>query len=283
MTDPGTVRDKAMGGLYTALSFQPFSRLMGRTAALRVPRPLLKSMVRAYCRWFNVDMSDVLYEDWHSFNDFFTRRLKPESRPVDPDPNVIVSPADGIAQSTGTIKQDTALQVKGMSYSVSELLGDPDQARRFEGGTFYTVYLRPADYHRVHAPVTCRIVSARHIPGRLFSVNPKVTRYCNNLLSRNERVILTLETKQFGEMVLAMVGATGVGGIEVHGFPEINERTRNQPGFFAPRVPMPRKKGAEIGMFNMGSTVVLFTSAKLHRTGPQIGSEIHLGQAILKH
>lgn len=269
-------------GFYTATSFNEFSRIMGRIAGLHLPGPLMRAVIDAYCRYFNVDLSDVKVEDWKSLNDFFTRHLLPGARPVDLSTDTMVSPADGTIQSLGMVKEDTALQVKGISYRVSELLGNRQDAKKFDNGFFYTVYLSPADYHRVHSPVDGSIVSARYIPGRLFSVNPRVGKYCDNFLVRNERVVITIDTDVFGKVVVVMVGAAGVGSIEVFGFPEIVTDNGKKTEFFMRKSPINIKKGQEIGVFNMGSTVVVFATANTEYIGNTIGKPVRYGEVFLR-
>jgi len=281
MINKTTIVNNLLKGLYTATSFNAFSRTMGRLAGLRLPGPIIKKVIDAYCMYFNIDLSDVEIEDWQSINAFFTRRLRVGTRPIDPNPQIIVSPADGTIQSFGIITKDTALQVKDISYSVSQLLGDHQQAERFDKGIFYTVYLSPADYHRVHSPVAGRIISARYIPGRLFSVNPKVGKYCNNFLTRNERVVLTIDTVS-GEVAVVMVGATGVGSIDISGFPEISTDKGKKTNLYLRKPGISIKKGREIGVFNMGSTVVVFTHRNTEYIGNEIGRPVRYGEAFLR-
>ena len=282
MIENAKIINKILTGFYTATSFNEFSRMMGRIAGLRLPGPVMKAVIAAYRGYFNIDLSDVEIKEWDSMNAFFTRHLRPGTRPVDQNPGVMVSPADGSIQSFGIVTNGVALQVKGIAYQVGELLGDKKQARGFENGSFCTIYLSPADYHRVHSPVDGRILSARYIPGRLFSVNPKVGKYCDNFLTRNERVVLTIDTDTFGEVVLVMVGAAGVGSMDITAFPEISTDKGEKPNFFTRKPPVEVKKGEEAGVFNMGSTVVVFSHANTEYIGNAIGESIRYGQALLR-
>ena len=274
--------DKVFKAFYTATSFNAFSKLMGKAASMPMPPPLLNTVIKAYSAFFNVDMSEVEPAKWHSINDFFTRRLKKGARPIAQGPGVLVSPADGTVQAVGRVESGQALQVKGLYYRVSELVGDPDEGAKFEGGMYYTVYLSPGDYHRVHSPVDGRIVSVRYIPGRLFSVNPKVTRYCDNYLTLNERVVMHFETQDMGRIAAVMVGAAGVGNMEITDFPQIVTDSGQQAVKIVPPHPVERKKGQEIGVFNMGSTVVVLTSKPMDYVGPDVGTPIRYGRAVLK-
>jgi hypothetical protein len=147
--------------------------MVGQLSRVEAPQAMLDVAMRAYCRAYDVDLSEceVPAEGFASFDAFFTRKLKPGVRPIDADPDVIVCPADGRVEDLGPIERGARLTVKGKSYSVVELLDDADATAELEGGSFAIVYLSPRDYHRVHAPVTGPVAAVRHVPGTLFPVN----------------------------------------------------------------------------------------------------------------
>lgn len=178
------------------------SRAMGLLADSRAPE-IKNAMISRFVRRYRVDMSEALVEDpraYASFNDFFTRALKPDARPLDDDESNIVSPADGAISQLGPIQAGRIFQAKGHSFGLSALLGgDAERAAPFEGGDFATIYLSPRDYHRVHMPVTGTLREMIHIPGRLFSVNPLTASHVPELFARNERVACIFDT-EYGPM-----------------------------------------------------------------------------------
>ena len=239
--------------LQQALPQHRLSRLVGALAASEVPwvRTLL---VRAFARAYGVDMAEAARRDlggYRSFNDFFTRALADGARPIDAAPASVVSPADGAVSQVGTIERGELLQAKGIRYSFAALAGvcaDP----AFEGGAFATVYLSPKDYHRVHLPLAGRLVRTVAIPGRLFSVNATTEQGVEGLFAVNERLVCEFETAH-GRMLVVMVGALIVASIEtVWDGPRSPYRetqvTTHDLAF---------EKGAEIGRFLLGSSVVL--------------------------
>jgi phosphatidylserine decarboxylase len=214
-------------------------------------------------RWFigryGVNMDEAVNPDirsYRTFNDFFTRPLLPESRPIDNAD--YVCPADGTISQLGVISGDQIFQAKGHNYSTTALVGgDGALAEKFHGGNFATVYLSPRDYHRVHMPCTGRLVRMIHIPGSLFSVNPGTVRGVPGLFARNERVISVFESER-GPFVMILVGATLVGSISTvwHGVvnPPRSGESRDWR-YDASNIVL--EKGAEMGRFQLGSTVIM--------------------------
>jgi len=241
-----------------AVSHPGVSRMVGRLSDLRVPPPVLRQLLRAYVAAFRVDLGDVAapISEHRTFDEFFTRRLRVGARPIAPGARCLVSPVDGKVLNCGVIRDGLLLQVKGVTYAVSELLDDAEAARRFEGGTWLTLYLSPRDYHRVHAPIDGEILGYRYTPGRLYPVNALGTKRVRGLLRRNERLTTWLRTS-LGQMALVMVGATSVGRISVT-YADIRTNVPDgtaQALYYAR--PKPIGKGAELGTFHLGSTVVL--------------------------
>jgi len=235
---------------------------MGRLADYAWPHPVGKAVVRAYCRAYNVDLDECRQAtDFESFDAFFTRELRDGVRPLPDHPDVIASPADGRVDSMGPIDGRT-FQVKGRPYRVEDLLGDDEEARRYEGGAGCVVYLSPRDYHRVHAPVAGTIRSVRSMPGDYYPVNAIGVRHVENLLVRNRRVAIAIDTKQLGRVAVVMVAAIVVGRITVTG---IDERDVSF-GLHTLEPPLRVERGDEIGIFRLGSTaVVLFERGVVDR------------------
>ena len=200
-------------------------------------------------------------KDYADFNSFFTRALRAGVRPVDPDPQAILSPVDGRVSEAGAISNGRLIQAKGRDYSLNTLLGgDENRAHPFEAGSFATLYLSPRDYHRIHMPCRGRLLETTYIPGRLFSVGPHTVRAIPNLFTRNERLVTLFETDA-GPMAVILVGAifvscmeTAWGGIANPDMGAGLQTTRfDQPG----STPIELQPSDEMGRFNMGSTVIL--------------------------
>jgi phosphatidylserine decarboxylase len=239
------------------------SRLMHSLTRVEY-KPIKDILIRRAVDWYHVDMDEALQSNptqYRSFNDFFTRALRPDARPVTPQPNEIACPADGTLSQAGDIEAGYLLQAKGHDYSLFELLGgDQAMTALFEEGHFATIYLSPKDYHRLHMPLSGRLQKMVHVPGRLFSVNDTTCRNVPRLFARNERVICLFETEA-GPMAMILVGAIFVASIETVWAGTITPaRLRVSSwdyGLPANPEPVSLEKGEEMGRFNMGSTVIL--------------------------
>ncbi|BAJ00448.1 archaetidylserine decarboxylase [Shewanella violacea] len=239
------------------------SRLVGKLAAAE-----LGSVTTAAIKWFikqyKIDMSEAAQsepEAYKTFNDFFTRSLKSGVRPLSKDQDYIVHPVDGAISQCGPINDGQIFQAKGHEYSSLALLGDQaDDAKRFQDGDFATIYLAPKDYHRIHMPLKGTLSKMTYVPGELFSVNPLTAENVPGLFARNERVVAIFET-EIGPIAMVLVGATIVASIET-----VWAGTITPPGgkkVFTWDYPtegpeaLTLEKGAEMGRFKLGSTVVM--------------------------
>ena len=192
------------------------SRLIAKLAESKHTR-LKNTLINRAIKTFNINMDEALSDDlnsYESFNAFFTRKLKPEVRPLNRGENIITSPADGVISQAGEISKNKILQAKNVDYSVARLVGDSPQGSRYENGTFATIYLSPKDYHRVHIPADGRLQSTRYIPGELFSVNQQTAETVPSLFARNERLVCEFTSEQLGHFSVIFVGAMLVAGIE---------------------------------------------------------------------
>ena len=242
-------------------------------------------LVRWFVRKYGVDMSEAAVSDiaaYASFNDFFTRALKPGARPI-ADAGLIC-PVDGTISQFGRIEHDQILQAKGHRYSTRALVGgDATLADRFHDGSFATLYLSPKDYHRIHMPCDGTLLRMIHVPGALFSVNPTTARGVPGLFARNERVVCVFDSERVGTFVLTLVGATIVGSMATVWHGAVNPpRVRRTREWNYPDRSVTLKKGDEMGRFMLGSTVVLlFPKHDLH-FNPQWepGRPIRLGEAM---
>ena len=169
------------------------SRLAGRLADSTGTPALRSRFIRWFINRYGVNMSEAENSDpnsYSSFNDFFTRALKPGLRPIGGNESTLVSPVDGCVSQLGNISGGRIFQAKGQSFSLLELLGgDQQRADIFAEGEFATIYLAPGDYHRIHMPMAGQLREMVHVPGRLFSVNPATAANVPNLFARNERVV----------------------------------------------------------------------------------------------
>jgi phosphatidylserine decarboxylase len=255
----GRLREATERGFATLVSSPGLSRLTGRLADIRLPRALLGPVIRGYSRLYGVDLGEAAepVEAFSTFNAFFTRRLREGARPVDSRPGTVVSPSDSRLSGLGGVPGDCRLeQVKGRTYALEALLGSPGEAAPFRGGCHATLYLSPAMYHRVHSPVRGRVVAWRYVPGRLFPVNGPAVGSVEGLFTRNERVIVFVESEDHGPVAVVLVGAANVGRITLR-FTDLVTNSGAPPARVEPRTPIPLERGEEMGTFNLGSTVVL--------------------------
>lgn len=243
---------------------------------------------RWFVKQFKVDMTLALEPDlekYSSFNDFFTRALRPGARPITQKPDGIACPVDGAVSQLGDIKNGRIFQAKGRDYSLLELLGgDVRASEQFEDGKFATLYLSPKDYHRIHIPIDGKLTAMSHVPGRLFSVSPATTRAVPRLFARNERVIAYFDTKA-GPMAVVMVGAIFVASIETVWAGEVTPPAGKEIKHwkYNPETPEYQfKRGDEIGRFNMGSTVILLYGNQRVSWLDDIrpGGSVQMGQAL---
>jgi phosphatidylserine decarboxylase len=249
-------------------------------------RPFKDILIRVFIRLFRVDMEQALERDpgaYPTFNAFFTRPLRPGTRPPAPERDAVLSAADGTLSQAGPIVEGRLFQAKGHEFSLEELIGDcPGWAARFQGGTFYTVYLSPRDYHRVHMPLTGTLSAMVYVPGRLFSVNAVTTRLVPGLFARNERVVCLFEGDA-GPMAVILVGAIFVGSIETVWAGQVTPRAEHIPAnHYAGAQRIRLGKGEEMGRFNMGSTVILLfpPGAVEQQTALAPGHPVQTGQRI---
>ncbi len=269
--------------LFTLLPHHLISR--GVFFLTRIKGPLVSPAIRWFIKTFDVDMSDALIEDiknYTTFNEFFIRSLKPGSRPITSGEKELACPVDGTVSQCGDIMNDHLFQAKGHFYSVEDLLGgDKLLAKMFSSGCFSTIYLAPNNYHRIHMPLTGRLKQMIHVPGRLFSVAPWSIRQIPGLFARNERVACLFTTPS-GPMALVMVGAINVAAIEtVWGGLVTPQKGKKVSVYDYSHTEINSAKGAEIGRFNMGSTVILLTTEKVKWSQLlKPGLKVKMGQSI---
>jgi phosphatidylserine decarboxylase len=278
----GGLRGRIFVWLQYLLPQHGISRLI--LAATRVRVPWFKNWtIRGFLKLYRIDMSEAAESDpyrYGSFNEFFTRTLKDGARPLACEDQAIASPVDGCVSEAGTIDGERLVQAKGRDYTLTELLAAQPWARRFHGGSFATIYLAPFNYHRIHMPLRGKLEDTVFVPGRLFSVNAATAHHVPGLFARNERVLTLFETA-YGHFALVLVGALNVGSIATVWAGDITPAPRR----VISRIPSPEltlDKGAELGRFNMGSTVILlFEPNRAHWHVPvEAGYVVRLGQSL---
>ena len=238
-----------------------------------------------FTRWFvkkyQVNLAEAKIEnieDYIHFNDFFTRALKPNLRPI--SDSRFISPVDGVVSQSGKIDETQILQAKGRQYSTAEILADKGSLS-FKNGIFSTIYLSPKDYHRIHMPCDGTLLEMKYIPGNLFSVNKKTVSNVEKVFARNERLVCLFET-EFGQMAFVLVGAIFVGSMQTtwegqitppYGKKIINYTYKDKE--------IKLSKGDELGRFNMGSTVIMLLPEDSIEINLIEGQELKMGQGII--
>ena len=236
------------------------SKLMYRLARSRF-KPWKSLMINSAVRLYRVDMREAGKEkaaDYVSFNDFFTRHLKPGARTWHLDEANIISPVDGAISQIGRLAGGALIQAKGRRYKLHQLLAADDKmSKRFKDGCYVTLYLSPRDYHRIHMPVSGRLIKSVYVPGRLFAVNNASVRGVDNLFAANERFISLFETGS-GLLAQIMVGAIFVGSLQTVWLGQITPAEKRELTVRKYKdQTITLKQGQEFGHFNMGSTVIL--------------------------
>jgi phosphatidylserine decarboxylase len=271
--------DRAFIGMQYLLPQHLLSRLVGWIAESRIGF-VRAGLIRAFLSRYPVDLAEAAQSDpdgYASFNDFFTRRLRHGARRFDADARAALCPADGTVSQAGRVTGDTLLQAKGIAYSAAALLGgDAALAAEFAGGDFVTIYLAPHDYHRVHMPLAGTLRMARFVPGDLFSVNATTADSVPGLFARNERIACIFDTPA-GALAVVLVGALFVGSMSLAWAGRIRSDGTRRPRELPCHDPIiALDRGAELGWFNMGSTVVVLFEPR----GPALAGGIAAGRRV---
>jgi phosphatidylserine decarboxylase len=263
----------SLGRLFVWLQYvlpqHALSRLVLRATRVRAAG-FKNRLISGFLKLYDVEMSDAVQSDplaYGSFNEFFTR-------------DAILCPVDGTVSEAGRIDADLLLQAKGRRYSLSDLLAAQPWAENFVGGSFATIYLAPFNYHRIHIPLQGRLLNTVFVPGRLFSVNSVTAQYVPRLFARNERVLTHFDTAH-GEFALVLVGALNVGSIATVWAGDIAPAPRRDVTLLPPQS-LVLERGAELGRFNMGSTVILLFQAGRAQWSTEVksGLTVRLGQSL---
>lgn len=243
-------------------------------------------LIRGFCRLYPVNRDEAerpVPAGYASFNDFFTRALKPGLRPPDPDPQALGSPADGRLQRAGALAGGMLIQAKGLHYELEELLGDAGDAPAYRDGCYLTIYLAPQDYHRVHAPLAGQLRAMQYVPGARWAVNQRTAASVPRLFARNERLVCHFDT-DWGRYALVLVGALNVSSISTAWAGEVlpcrprTPRRWTYPGSAGVHL----ARGDYLGHFNLGSTVILLLPPAAAELEPSLapGAGLRVGQRL---
>ena len=288
-----SLRDRLFVAMQHALPQHFLSRIVLRLTRIRL-RPVKNLLIRSFLRGFTPNMSEASQPNplqYPSFNAFFTRSLRAGARPIDIDPGVLVSPVDGTVSQIGRLDGSKLLQAKGHDYTLEALLdGAPDWAEGYKGGAFATLYLAPYNYHRIHMPLAGTLRAAWFVPGKLFSVNAVTAAAVPGLFAKNERVVCVFDCVIDGRprsFAMVLVGALFVGSIATVWHGDVAPRSPHERvdlPLDASRSPLKLSKGAEMGRFNMGSTVILLLPPDMLDWLPKFasGTRIEVGQMLAR-
>jgi phosphatidylserine decarboxylase len=285
--------DSASARAFVALQYllpqHLLSALVQELTRSRV-RWLKNALIGGFLRRFHPDMSEARQPDpfaFESFNAFFTRALRTDARPADPDPSALVSPVDGSVSQLGSLNGSWLVQAKGHAYTLESLLDvEGSWAETFHGGAFATLYLAPFNYHRIHMPLAGTLRAAWYVPGQLFSVNATTAASVPGLFARNERLVCVFGAGPLS-FALVLVGALFVGSMETVWHGEVTPRQprrRTELPLDGSRASLTLPRGAELGRFNMGSTVILLLppDSAAWRAALAPGSTVRVGAALAR-
>lgn len=249
----------------------------------RIEQPLVRDVsLRVWGLFADLDLSDAKQTRFRSLHDCFTRELKDGARPVDMDPDVLVSPCDAIVGASGAVADGQVLQVKGFAYGLDDLLGDAADAATFRNGCYVTLRLTSSMYHRFHAPHDCRVESVSHFPGDTWNVNPVTLKRVERLFCKNERAVIRTRLSRGGAaLTLVPVAAILVAGIRLR-FLDIALRSpRQERRMFACDASL--RKGEEMGWFEHGSTIIVLVPDGFRLCDAvREGVTIRAGQPLLR-
>ena len=276
-------KQKFLKFLFFVIPHHAVSRVIYLITRLRGPQ--VKPLITWFIKQYGVDMSEAEEPEityYQTFNEFFTRSIKSSIRPIVPGDNTLACPCDGTISQAGSIRAGAIMQAKGRGYTALDLLGgDRSMAAEFADGRYATIYLAPYNYHRMHMPLDANMQKMIHVPGRLFSVAQWTVEEIPRLFARNERLVCYFKTAA-GPMAMVLVGAMNVSAIEtVWSGLVVPPRARKISEYDYSHTRKEIKKGAEMGRFNMGSTVILLTGNRVEWL-PHIsaGQTVKMGQLI---
>jgi phosphatidylserine decarboxylase len=257
------------------------TRFMGWFSQLEQPWVSVPAL--ALWRTFaDLELNDAAKQEFRSVHDCFTRELKQGVRPIDPDPEVMVSPCDALVGMSGRVNGTQVFQAKGFPYSLEDLLVDPALVQRYRDATYVTLRLTASMYHRMHAPHDCQIDHVTYISGDTWNTNPITLKRVERLFCKNERAVVRTRLTASGHpIVLVPVASILVASIRLHCLPKLLDLTHRGPNEFPCNATV--RKGEELGFFQHGSTILVFAPASFTLcAGAQPGTRIRMGQPLLR-
>jgi len=259
------------------------SRIFGYISLVPLPQSLLNKIITWYSVKYgvNLDEAEIPADGYKTLNKFFTRTLKSGARVIDEDRLSIVATTDSRVDQYGEITDDSILQAKGVDYSLRELIPSIE-AEKFINGKFITLYLSPGDYHRIHTPVSGKITGFFNIPGKLFTVQEFMVKGLKGLFAINERLITYIET-DYGSVAVCKIGAINVGKISLSYDKSVTNKffRSKKEHIYDPEKKPVVEKGDEIGIFNLGSTVIiLFEKGMMEFSELKYGQIVKMGERI---
>jgi phosphatidylserine decarboxylase len=262
------------------------SRVFGYVARIHLPGFIIEFIIKYYCNFYKVNQNEIDYSEtgFRNFDNFFTRKLKTGTHKIDPKLDSVVSPVDARIDEFGKINRYSIIQAKGIEYTINELIPSK-MANEFIDGSFITLYLSPADYHRIHSPVNGKITGYFAIPGKLFAVQQFMVNGIKGLFTKNERLLSYIKNKN-RLIAVCKVGAMNVGRISLsYANIETNKWFRKKIEFFYSNNEQPIvKKGQEIGIFHLGSTIILlFQKNSIQFVKIKKGQRVRVGQKIASY
>ena len=262
------------------------SRIFGYITQIPLPSFLLNSVINYYCKAYKVNKKEIDFPEsgFKTFDQFFTRKLKKGIHKIDSKPDSVVSPVDARIDQFGKINSSSIIQAKGIEYTVFDLIPS-ETAHKFIDGSFVTLYLSPADYHRIHSPISGKIAGYFAIPGKLFTVQEFMVSGLKGLFTKNERLISFIKNKN-KLVAVCKIGAMNVGRISLsYSNLETNHWFRKRKEYTYSSGKQPSiKKGQEIGMFHLGSTIILlFQKNTIKFTKIKHGQKVRVGQKIASY
>jgi phosphatidylserine decarboxylase len=249
----------------------------------QIENPLVRDLSIGVWRLFaDLDLSDARETHFRSLHDCFVRNLRDGARPIDPDPDVLISPCDAIVGASGQVQNGQVLQVKGFPYPLKDLLGDNAHAAAYSDGIYVTLRLTSSMYHRFHAPYDCRVEAVTYISGDTWNVNPIALKRVERLFCKNERAAIRLRLSHTGHAItLVPVAAILVASIRLNFLAGSDDVRQLGPQTTLLDVAM--AKGQEMGWFQHGSTIIVFAPAGFALTeNLREGQSIRMGEPLMR-
>ena len=256
------------------------THVIGWFSKIEIPW-VTRASIAVWKAFSDLDLSEARKSSFTSLHDCFVRELKPGMRPIDTDPQVLCSPCDGIVGACGEVQGVTVFQAKGFPYTLHDLLGDERAAERYRDGCYVTLRLTSSMYHRFHAPHDCRVERVNYISGDTWNVNPIALKRVERLYCKNERAVIRTQLESIGhEITLVPVAAILVASIRLHFLDVLLHLKYRGPNEM--RCTAHFDKGAEMGWFQHGSTIIVF-APKGFSLCPGIadGTRIRMGQRLM--